>query len=51
MRTKGAFYNMKTTNQNAAAWIYLLLDMLIVTKPSFQPVGGRPLEAVLGSCP
>lgn len=39
-REKGTFYNIKNQNQNAAEWIAQLLDMMLMTEPSYLPVGG-----------
>lgn len=54
VREKGAFYNLKNANQNAAEWIDFLLDYRLLAAPSYVPVGGmealtkRLLEAVKG---
>jgi hypothetical protein len=40
VREKGAFYNLKNSNQNAAEWIGFLLDYRLLEAPSYVPVGG-----------
>lgn len=40
VREKGAFYNLKNANPNAADWISILLDMRLIKQPSYSPVGG-----------
>ncbi|MBJ7311126.1 flavin monoamine oxidase family protein [Rugamonas sp. CCM 8940] len=39
-REKGAFYNFKNQNPNAADWICQLLDMRLMQRPSYIPQGG-----------
>lgn len=39
-REKGAYYNMKNDNQNAADWIVLLLNKRIVNEAPYIPEGG-----------
>lgn len=39
-REKGAYYNMKNDNQNAADWIVLLLNQRAMRMPSYLPKGG-----------
>lgn len=39
-REKGAFYNFKNANPNAAEWIATLLDLRLLERPSYLPVGG-----------
>jgi len=39
-REKGAYYNMKNDNQNAADWIVFLLNLRLMKQPSYIPVGG-----------
>lgn len=39
-REKGAFYNFKNANPNAADWIAILLDLRLIKRPSYIPVGG-----------
>lgn len=39
-REKGAFYNFKNQNPNAADWICQLLDMRLMQRPSYIPHGG-----------
>jgi hypothetical protein len=39
-REKGAFYNFKNVNPNAADWIATLLDLRLIEQPSYLPAGG-----------
>jgi monoamine oxidase len=39
-REKGAYYNMKNDNQNAADWIAFLLSLRLLKQSSYIPVGG-----------
>ncbi|MCH9757362.1 MAG: FAD-dependent oxidoreductase [Gammaproteobacteria bacterium] len=52
LREKGAYYNMKNDNHNAANWIAFLLDFRLLAQSSYIPVGGmvqaiRLIEAEL----